>query len=256
MFASLVLYLLPHNTKIKLTSPLATVILSPLRGIATLRSTIATTSNANDRLAHLAAELALENARLKNHLYSSESSIAIPSNSIRLIRARVIARDITTLRRFFTVNRGSKDAVRVGTSVIAPEGIVGRVVAVSEHQALIGTIFEPDFRVAIINSRSREMGLARPIQEKIFIDYANKNADFKAGDTIVTSGLGGVFPQGLNIGVITEIFDQPDALFKSIVVKPFVNITRIEHVFLLITPDSLRDEWLDNLQPPEIKIPE
>lgn len=256
LLTALVVYLLPHNTKMKIMSPLATVVLAPLRGIAFLHATISITSIDNSRLARLAAELALENARLKHYLSLPESSISLPRNSLRLIPSRVIARDITTLKRFLTINRGLNDGVRVGTSVIVPEGVVGRVVAVSAHQALVGTIFEPDFRAAVMNARSREIGLARPTEEEIFLDYANKNTDFKPGDTIVTSGLGGVFPPGLLIGVVIESREEPDALFKSIRIKPFVNITRIEQVFLIIAPESLRDEWLDNLQPPEIKLPD
>lgn len=256
LLTALIVYLLPRNTKMKITPPLATVVLAPLRGIAFLHATISTTSIDNARLAHLAAELALENARLKHYLSFPENSMSLPSNSLRLIRSRVIARDITTLKRFLTVNRGLDDGIQVGTNVIVPEGVVGRVVAVSAHQALVGTIFEPDFRAAVMNTRSREIGLARPTEKEIFLDYANKNADFKPGDTIVTSGLGGVFPQGLLIGVVMESKEEPDALFKSIRIKPFVNITRIEQVFLIIAPDSLRDEWLDNLQPPEVKMPD
>lgn len=256
LLTALVVYFLPRNTKMKITPPLATVVLAPLRGIAFLYATISTTSIDNARLARLAAELALENARLKHYVSLPESSMSPHRNSLRLIRSRVIARDITTLKRFLTVNRGLDDGVRVGTSAIVPEGVVGRVVAVSAHQALVGTIFEPDFRSAVMNTRSREIGLARPTEEEIFLDYANKNADFKPGDTIVTSGMGGVFPQGLRIGVVMETHEEPDALFKSIRIKPFVNITRIEQVFLIIAPESLRDEWLDNLQPPEIKMPD
>lgn len=256
LLTALIVYLLPRNTKMKITPPLATVVLAPLRGITFLRATISTTSIDNARLAHLAAELALENARLKHYLSLPENSMSLPSNSLRLIRSRVIARDITTLKRFLTVNRGLDDGIRVGTSVIVPEGVVGRVIAVSAHQALVGTIFEPDFRAAVMNTRSREIGLTRPTEKEIFLDYVNKNADFKPADTIVTSGLGGVFPPGLLIGVVMESQEESDALFKSIRIKPFVNITRIEQVFLIIAPDSLRDEWLDNLQPPEIKMPD
>jgi len=257
LLISLAVYLLPHNTKIKIAPHFATVLLSPLRGITALRTTIATINNDNARLARLAAELALENARLKHYLNLPESTIAIPANSLRLIRSRVIARDITTLKRFFTITCGANDGVQIGSAVIVPEGVVGRVIMVTPHQALVQTIFEPDFRVAVMNARTREIALAHPDQkQKLILDYVNKNADFRIGDTIVTSGLGGIFPKGLRLGVVVETPEQPDALFKPVYVKPFINIMLIEQVFVIITPFPLQDNWLDNLQPSEITIPE
>ncbi len=257
LLISLVVYLLPPNTKIKIAPPFATVLLSPLHGITALRTTIATITDDNNRLARLAAELALENARLKHLLSIPESSMALSASSLQLIRARVIARDLTTLKRYLTISQGINGGVRIGSPVIVPEGIVGRVIAITPHQALVQTIFEPDFRVAVMNARTHEIALARPeLEEKLVLDYVNKDADFQIGDTIVTSGLGGVFPKGLRLGLVAETPEQPDALFKPVSVKPFINISRVEQVFVVITPVAPYDNWLDNLQPSEIKIPE
>lgn len=257
LLISLIVYLLPPNTKIKIAAPFATVLLSPLRGIAALRTTFATITDDNNRLARLAAELALENARLKHFLSIPESSMALSASSLQLLRARVIARDLTTLKRYLTISQGINSGVRIGSPVIVPEGIVGRVIAITPHQALVQTIFEPDFRVAVMNARSREIALARPAPgEKLVLDYVNKDADFQIGDTVVTSGLGGVFPKGLRLGLVVETPEPPDALFKPVSVKPFINISRVEHVFVIITPLAPHDNWLDNLQPSEIKIPE
>ncbi len=245
--------LLPVDLKLKITQPLATALFLPLRAIAALRTTIATLGTENRFLAQLAAELALENARLKSQ---PPPSVTMPVT--KLIRAPIIARDLGTLKRFLTVSRGELDGVRIGSVALAPDGIVGKVIAVSRHQALVQTIFEPDFRVAVMNSRTREVALVRPANENLLaLDYVSPDADFAPNDTVITSGLGGIFPKGLRIGIVKTVENKEDALFQSVLIEPFVRITRLEQLFILcLALDSLPGGWLDNLKPEEIKIPE
>lgn len=256
LFVALVAYLLPYGTKLKITPPLAGPILYPLRGIAVLRTALENTGRENRRLEQVGAELAVENARLKSLLAMTS---AVPPSTSRipgLVPALIIARDLTSLKRFFTIGVGSNQGVKTGTPVLVPEGIVGRVVATSSHQSLLQTLYDPDFRVAVMNSRSREIAVARPEREALVLDYVSQNADFQTGDTIITSGLGGVFPKGLKVGVVVEVPRTPEALFVPVVVKPFVNIARIERVFVLMLPGDTGDEWLENLRPLEIKMPD
>ncbi|MEO0020361.1 MAG: rod shape-determining protein MreC [candidate division WOR-3 bacterium] len=251
ILVSLISLFLPDNLKLTVTSSLGTVFLFPLRTISSLRTTIATLGSENRRLSQLCAELALENARLKSQLPLRTSPPAA-----KIIRAPIIARDLGTLKRFLTVSRGTIDGIQIGAIALAPEGIVGRVIAVSTHQALVQTIFEPGFRVAAMNNRTRDVALMSPTSENLLsLDYVAPDADFQPGDTVITSGLGGIFPKGLAIGVVKTVNKNEDALFQSVLVEPFAPITRLEQVFIL-SFDSFPDPWLDNLKPQEIKIPE
>jgi len=79
------------------------------------------------------------------------------------------------------------------------------------------------------------------------------------GDTVVTSGLGGVFPPGLVVGRVTVAAERPAELFRHVELKPFVDFSRLEQVFLLRLPSQVHgrdDSWLDNLRPSEVRIPE
>lgn len=251
IFISLISLFLPSNLKMTITSAIGTALLFPLRTISSLRTTIATLGSENRRLSQLAAELALENARLK-----SQPPLSTKPPVPKLIRASIIARDFGTLKRFLIISRGTLDGVQTGAVALAPEGIVGRIITVSPHQALVQTIFEPGFRVAAMNSRTRDVALARPASENLLsLDYVGSDADFQPGDTLITSGLGGIFPKGLPIGIVSTVDKKEDALFQSVLVEPFVPITRLEQLFI-ISIDSIPDAWLDNLKPQEIKIPE
>jgi len=90
------------------------------------------------------------------------------------------------------------------------------------------------------------------------LDYAADTADFAVGDTLVTSGLGRVFPRGLRVGVVTALPGPTAGMFRLVEVRPFVDVTRLDGVFVLAAPDAPApdaDDWLDNLAPAEVAIP-
>lgn len=259
IFVVSVIFFLPSEVKLKISGPISYFALFPLRGIATLRSTAAFTRAENQRLSQLACELALENARLKS---GSRLDSAITVHNLVLIPCQIIARDITTLQRFFIINRGLSHGVSIGAPCIAPQGIVGKVIEVAEHQSLIQTILEPNFRTPILNSRTKEVAIAYPGDNELLkLDYVKPDADFKIGDTIITAGLGGLFPKGLMVGIVIDIPEQPVGIFKPVIVQPSVNIARLETVYIINKnkaaglPEN-NNHWLENLQPLQIKVPE
>ncbi|MEO0070621.1 MAG: rod shape-determining protein MreC [candidate division WOR-3 bacterium] len=230
----LVVALLPVRTKLPIIQPLSTVILFPSQVIVKVRLTLSEKNAENRRLLKLANELALENARLRTLLQKFASPLSLEQDTTSFVRAEVIARDFTTLQRFLVVSWEGDEVVTTGAVALTPHGIVGRVIAVREHQALIQSVLEPSFRIAVTNSRSRELAIVHPAPNGLLLlDYAKKEADFLVGDTILTSGLGRVFPKNLKVGVVTEIRDEPGTLFKRVFAQPFVDVTRVEQLFLL-----------------------
>lgn len=230
----LVVALLPVSIKLPIIQPLSTVILFPSRVIVKAKLTLTEKNAENRRLLKLANELALENAQLRTLLQKFAPSFSLEQDTSSFVRAEVIARDFTTLQRFLVVSWEGDAVVNPGAVALTPLGIVGKVIAVRDHQALIQSVLEPSFRIAVTNSRSRELALIHPAPNGLLLlDYAKKEADFLVGDTILTSGLGGVFPKNLKVGVVTEIRDEPGTLFKLVFAQPFVDITRVEQLFLL-----------------------
>jgi|YelNatPaOPRAMG01_1025707.scaffolds.fasta_scaffold02239_13 rod shape-determining protein MreC len=256
-FIVIVVIFLPSGIKLKITQPISLLALLPLRGIATLRNAITVANTENQRLSHIACELALENARLRSKTYSD--SIIITNRYFALITCQIIARDFTTLKRFFILNKGKEEGIYVGAICIAPQGVVGKVIATSNHQSLVQTILDPGFRIAVSNSSNGEVAMAYPgTNDLLMLDYVKTDANFKIGDTIITSGLGGVFPKGLKVGFVIDISEQSSNAFKSVIVQPAVSLTQLTTVYIVIikSPIPANDHWLDNLQPIEIKFPE
>jgi rod shape-determining protein MreC len=257
IFLTIIAVILPVRFKLKISQPISTFVLFPLRGIAAFKSTITVTQSENQRLSRVACELALENARLKSVLVADT---VIVNRYLTLIPCKIIVRDITTLKRFFILNKGAKHGIYTGAACIAPQGIVGKVIATSEHQSLIQTILEPGFRIAVLNRRNGELAMAYPNKnDLLMLDYVKPDADFKIGDTIITSGLGGVFPRGLKVGVVIDIPESSATVFKPIIVQPAIAITRLETVYIITKTAAglpAYEHWLDNLHPAEIKLSE
>jgi len=254
----LVLLLFPHRLRITVMQPLQVALLAPLRLGTTVSQSLREARTENERLSMLAAQLAVANARLES---AAQGAGEAPRVNSALIAAPVIDRDIATFEHWLVISRGSLHGVRPGAPVITPDGVCGKVVAAGPHQSLVQTLLAPESRIAVLNLRSRVPALARPDRSgRLVLDYAPKDSDFKPGDTVVTAGLGTVFPKGLRLGEVTAVPDRPEALFKPVAVRLFADLSRVERVFVISLPSGAQIAdgagWLENMAPPEVTIPD
>jgi len=254
----LALLLFPHRFRIFAAQPVQTALLAPLRLVASTSRVYRDLRAENDRLSLLAVRLAVENASLEA---ATPDTAPAPRLNLVLTSAPVIGRDLTTFEHWLVISRGSLHGIKVGAPVITPDGVCGKVVACGPHQALVQTLLASESRISVIDLRSRVPALARPDRSgRLILDYAPKDSDFRPGDTIVTAGLGIVFPKGLRVGEVTGTPDRPDALFKPVMIRPFADVSRIERVFVISLPAQTGLDtgtvWLENTAPPEVTIPD
>jgi rod shape-determining protein MreC len=254
----LALLLVPHRLRITAAQPLQTTLLAPLRLGTAVSQSLREARAENERLSLLAVRLAVENARLEA---ASQTAAAGPSVNLVLTSAPVIGRDLTTFEHWLIISRGSLHGIRPGAPVITPDGVCGKVIACGPHQSLVQTLLAPESRIAVLNIRSRVPALARPDRSgQLVLNYAPKESDFKPGDTLVTAGIGTVFPKGLRVGDVTSVPDRPEALFKPVTIRPFADVSRVERVFVISLPEAAQPDtgavWLENTAPPEVTIPD
>ena len=92
---------------------------------------------------------------------------------------------------------------------------------------------DPENKVSVLENRTRITGiLESPDSRKLFVELP-AHADLKVGDTLVTSGLGGIYPKGIRIGLVLHIFPGDIDVMKKAEVVPFQNPSEIEEVFVL-----------------------
>jgi rod shape-determining protein MreC len=159
-----------------------------------------------------------------------------PPTGYTLIPARVIAVSGVKLPVGAVINRGSLDGVKFNQPIINQYGLIGRVERVEGHEAAIQLLSDPANRVAVRVSQSREMGIVKYDPSRGFMmDNFPTAGTIAEGDTVVSSGLGGVYPAGLMVGRVVIIERPVDIPFCHVVIEPMVNFNSLEEVFVLKT---------------------
>ena len=148
--------------------------------------------------------------------------------------ARVIARDPGPLSTSLTIDRGSRDGVTRGMAVVAPQGVVGRVVEVSHTVSRVALLTDHNSGIDAIVDRSRARGVVQGGSDgDCYMNYLNRDADVKVGDHVLTSGLDGVFPKGMTIGEVVEVGRKHRGLLQSATVTPSAALDQVEEVMLV-----------------------
>lgn len=196
----------------------------------------------NDSLRHTVATLTqqlldtqalqAENARLRGLVELRESR-----PTPRLLAARVIARDPTQWTRAVVIDKGQRHGLAVGTPVVSAAGVVGKVVEVFPSTSFVLLVTDPEVRLGAAVSRTRDQGVAVGDGGwRIRVLYLSATSEAVAGDEVVTSGLGGVFPQGLRVGRIVTVSVDPSALYRVALVEPTAPLGQLEDVGCLVSP--------------------
>ncbi|NVM57832.1 MAG: rod shape-determining protein MreC [Desulfobacterales bacterium] len=176
---------------------------------------------------HLESELARE--RLGKLL---EMKTSLP---LRLLPAQVVGVDPSGWFKTIIINRGTHDGVSKGMPVIAPEGIVGQIVAASYRYSKVLLIIDPSSAIDAFVQRTRSRGIVEgETEEYCRFKYVLKKADISIGDTVISSGLDRVFPKGLRVGCVEEISKSQSGIFQKTRVRPFVDFARLEEVLVIL----------------------
>jgi len=161
----------------------------------------------------------------------------------RVLAAQVIGWDPTGWFKSVIIDKGRGSGLKVNMPVVNANGVVGRLVAVSNNYAKILLIIDQNSAVDCIIQRSRDNGIIKGVSSKICrLDYVLKTSDVVVGDTVVTSGLGRVFPKGVPVGEVTEVKDLPGELFKDVKVVPMVDFTKLEELLIILKEDPLSNQ--------------
>lgn len=176
-------------------------------------------------------EQALAIARLERLLGFAGQSTS------RALAARVIGRDISGWFGTIIIDRGSRDGVRRNAPVVTPDGVVGRVIEVTPSASRVLLIADARSAVSVLVQRSRDAGVVEGRGEAILhMKYLSRTTQVAAGDVVVTSGLGGVFPRGLVVGRIVKVIREEGALLQEAVVEPAASLDRLEEALVLLSP--------------------
>lgn len=176
--------------------------------------------------------LEAENRRLRSLL---ESVVEAPE---RVLVAELLAVDFDPYRHHILINRGRQHGVHVGQPILDQHGVVGQVIRADPLTATVILITDPNHALPIQINRTgiRTLALGTGNFQQLELPHVPHHEDVKAGDLLVTSGLGGRFPHGYPVGVVTEVRFDPGSPFARIVARPVARLDRIREVMLLENP--------------------
>lgn len=192
-----------------------------------------------------ADETKKENERLRELLnYEAEPGV-------EFVTARVIGRDINHWYDTFIINLGLIDGIEIDMPVVNGDGLIGRIVAVGVTWSRVMPIVDSSSGVSGFVVRTRDNGILNGTptagnesallrMSKLVLD-----ADLMPGDTVITSGQGGVFPKGIPIGEVTEVSQSDDGMRNQAVVTPFVDFVHLEEVIIITTVPLDIEELLE-----------
>lgn len=217
-------------------------------------------------LAEVNAMLADENARLRETLYSGleadfpllrEDSLALKAlkaDSVGILVPTMTRRDSLSLKQYtftpakvvdntvhraknyVTIDKGAADGIERDMGVISPDGVVGKVIDVSEHYAVVTSLLHTDILISALVKRSNTLGSVQWSGKKSTIaqlDNVPVHINIITGDTIVTSGYSGIYPPGTMIGTVGEVRPEEDAAFYNIDVNLSTEFQQLSYVYVV-----------------------
>lgn len=177
-----------------------------------------------------AEQLAEENKRLRALLELR------PSINVKSTAADVLYEAGDLYSRKVYIDRGSAQGLMAGSPVVTEQGLVGQVTRVYPLSAEVTLLLDKEAAVPVLNARTHQRfaayggtGADTPME----LRFVSASSDLQEGDKLHTSGLDGIYPQGLPVGTVSEVQRGPAGGFSRIVVKPDAEMARLHHVLVL-----------------------
>lgn len=231
-----------HNVLTKTGQGLGSVLAMPVKIYQAVRQNedLMVRVTALEGELHRTQEVLLENERLQAVL-DFQTQVA---GTYETETAAVVNRSSGNLLGMITVNKGTVHGIKANMPVMTPAGLVGRVLSVSKYSSEVLLIIDPRSGVGTLVQETRVPGLVEGMSAssvQLRMAHIPGNLQVDEGQVVVTSGMdmGSLYPKGIPIGTVTRVEKEPSGLFKTALVKPFVDFHRLEEVLIV------RDTRLD-----------
>jgi len=197
----------------------------------------------SEDLQSLADSLMIENVRLKEIESENETlrrllsfTQANPTHSYKAaeVKGRVIGRDPSNFLSYLIIDLGSQQAIEKGMPVITERGLVGRITDVGSNWAKVMLIIDPSSSVNALIQSSRATGVVEgQVGGSLVMKYIPQGETINVNDIVLTSGLGGNFPQKLIIGQVTAVHQRDIEMFQQAHIQPTVDFSNLEIVLVI-----------------------
>ncbi len=195
-----------------------------------------------ERIASLEDELRkTKNLKEENERLRKMLELKTDETNYKTVAADVVAFELDNFSKSYTINKGIKDGITRNCAVITPYGLVGYIGEVGRNWAKVNPIVDAGVSVSATIPRIANIAIVQgdmTLMENGLckMTYVSKEAGIEIGDHIETSGAGGIIPEGIYIGKVTEIRNDVTGVSQEAIIKPGVDFSHIDEV-MIITGD-------------------
>lgn len=180
----------------------------------------------------------LDKYKNENEFYKSFLELKEKNKDFKFENSTVVAAESIISSGTFTVNSGSLRGVEVHDPVITADGLVGYVSEVEATYSVVESILSPNLNVGVIDSRTRETGIVGGDVElfgkgRARLSYLSRNSSVAMGDYLITSGVGGMFPEGILVGTVEEIGTETGGVSIFAEIKPAADLSSLSQVMII-----------------------
>jgi rod shape-determining protein MreC len=192
----------------------------------------------NTALRRRATQMMLENSELREALlenYRLRQMLEYRERQTWNLRAaRLITKESDQTPVSVTIDVGRKDGIRHNMPVVTPEGLVGKIHKVLPKTSMVQLMLDRNFNVSARIQGTRVYGIVNWNEGNgLELTSVPLTAAVKRGEAVVTSDSSALFPPGLRIGLVKDISQKKASLFKTIILDPDVDFSRLEEVFVI-----------------------
>jgi rod shape-determining protein MreC len=208
-------------------------------------------------VAHENEMLKEENARLRQETYYASEALQELARLHALVRfddkwdypivtARVVGHNPGRFLTTLVINRGTSRGVKEDMPVFSMNGLVGKVSKATLTHSRVQLLVDPNLKLSVLERRTRVVGFLESVDGRTLSAMIPTHAGVKVGDTLIASGLGGIFPKGIPVGTVTQIRPSDLEVMQLMDVVPFQEFSSLEEVFVMgKEPEWVVQELLD-----------
>jgi rod shape-determining protein MreC len=199
----------------------------------------------NDRLKQQLAEAQLQLQEQRALAVRSRGLMAAlelrDRSNLQTRAAEVIGAGASIDFKTLTIDKGTLDGVHADMAVLAPAGVLGRVVLPSARASQVQLLIDRNAAAGVIIERSRSQGVVVGAGDELLrMEFVSEVADVAVGDVVATSGIDSIYPKGYVVGTVESVEKNGNA-YKQILVRPAIDFSSVEEVLVVMTPTPVRE---------------
>ena len=188
----------------------------------------------NSRLEQSLREL--ENIKTENETLKEYLGLTEKYGEYKTVPAYIINKDISNYSKTIVINIGKNDGIEEKMTVIADEGLVGHVISVTDNTAKVRTIIDTSSSISCLMSTNKDSIVCKGTLDsnsELKAMYIPTNANLVQGDSVETSGLGGIYPKGIHVGTIKKIVNTKNITDRYALVETAVDFSKLNTVLVI-----------------------